>query len=149
MSATPIPRSLALAFFGEFDVSVIDELPAGRKPITTKIIDHKEWIKLAPWLVHKINEGQKIFIVAPLIEESEKMELANVTEVFEATKNLLPDYVNEIGLLHGRMKPSQKDQIMADFKSGSYKVLVSTTVIEVGVDIPEATVMIIYNAERF
>ena len=130
-------------------MSVIDELPAGRKPINTKIIDHKEWIKLAPWLIHKINEGQKIFIVAPLIEESEKMELANVTEVFEATKELLPDYASQIGLLHGRMKPKDKDQIMADFKSGKYTVLVSTTVIEVGVDIPEATVMIIYNSERF
>ena len=149
MSATPIPRSLALAFFGEFEVSIIDELPAGRKPITTKIIDHKERLKLTPWLIHKINEGQKIFIVAPLIEESEKMELANVTEVFQATKELLPDLVDEIGLLHGRMKSKEKDQIMADFKSGKYKVLVSTTVIEVGVDIPEATVMIIYNAERF
>ena len=77
------------------------------------------------------------------------MELANVTEVFEATKELLPDYASQIGLLHGRMKPKDKDQIMADFKSGKYTVLVSTTVIEVGVDIPEATVMIIYNSERF
>ena len=149
MSATPIPRSLALAFFGEFDVSVIDELPAGRKAITTKIIDHKEWIKLAPWLRQKINEWQKIFVVAPLIEESETMELANVTEVFQATRELLPDYESQIGLLHGRMKPKEKDQIMNDFKSGKYTVLVATTVIEVGVDIPEATVMIIYNAERF
>lgn len=149
MSATPIPRSLALAFFGEFDVSVIDELPAGRKAITTKIIDHKEWIKLAPWLRQKINEWQKIFVVAPLIEESETMELANVTEVFQATRELLPDYESQIGLLHGRMKPKEKDQIMADFKTGKYTVLVATTVIEVGVDIPEATVMIIYNAERF
>lgn len=149
MSATPIPRSLALAFFGEFDVSVIDELPTGRKAITTKIIDHKEWIKLAPWLRQKINEWQKIFVVAPLIEESETMELANVTEVFQATRELLPDYDGQIGLLHGRMKPKEKDQIMADFKSGKYTVLVATTVIEVGVDIPEATVMIIYNAERF
>jgi ATP-dependent DNA helicase RecG len=149
MSATPIPRSLALAFFGEFDVSVIDELPAGRKAITTKIIDHKEWIKIAPWLRQKINEWQKIFVVAPLIEESETMELANVTEVFQATRELLPDYDGQIGLLHGRMKPKEKDQIMADFKSGKYTVLVATTVIEVGVDIPEATVMIIYNAERF
>lgn len=149
MSATPIPRSLALAFFGEFDVSVIDELPAGRKAITTKIIDHKEWIKLAPWLRQKINEWQKIFVVAPLIEESETMELANVTEVFQATRELLPDYESQIGLLHGRMKPKEKDQIMTDFKSGKYTVLVATTVIEVGVDIPEATVMIIYNAERF
>ena len=149
MSATPIPRSLALAFFGEFDVSVIDELPAGRKAITTKIIDHKEWIKIAPWLRQKINEWQKIFVVAPLIEESETMELANVTEVFQATRELLPDYESQIGLLHGRMKPKEKDQIMADFKSGKYTVLVATTVIEVGVDIPEATVMIIYNAERF
>ncbi len=149
MSATPIPRSLALAFFGEFEVSVIDELPAGRKAITTKIIDHKEWIKIAPWLRQKINEWQKIFVVAPLIEESEKMELANVTEVYQATCELLPDYTSQIGLLHGRLKPKDKDQIMESFKSGKYKVLVATTVIEVGVDIPEATVMIIYNAERF
>lgn len=84
-----------------------------------------------------------------MIEESETMELANVTEVFQATRELLPDYDGQIGLLHGRMKPKEKDQIMADFKSGKYTVLVATTVIEVGVDIPEATVMIIYNAERF
>lgn len=96
MSATPIPRSLALAFFGEFEVSVIDELPAGRKPITTKIIDHNERLKLAPWLRQKLQENQKIFVVAPLIEESEKLDLANVMDIFEETKSILPDYSEEI-----------------------------------------------------
>lgn len=96
MSATPIPRSLALAFFGEFDVSVIDEMPAGRRPITTKIIDQKERKKLAPWLKHKINEGQKIFVVAPLIEESDTLELANVEEIYQETQDLLPEYQSKI-----------------------------------------------------
>lgn len=149
MSATPIPRSLALAFFGEFDVSVIDEMPAGRRSITTKIIDQKERKKLAPWLKHKINEGQKIFVVAPLIEESDTLELANVEEIYQETQDLLPEYQSKIWFIHGRIKAKEKEQIMADFKSGKYRVLVATTVIEVGVDIPEATVMMIYNAERF
>ncbi|MEI6426014.1 MAG: helicase-related protein, partial [Candidatus Absconditabacteria bacterium] len=150
MSATPIPRSMALAFFGEFDVSIIDEMPAGRKPIITKIIGLSEMKKLKPRMMDKINQGQKVFIVTPLIEESDKMEevKAALTE-FEETKYLFNEIKGQIGLLHGKMKSKEKDEIMNKFKTGEIKILVSTTVIEVGVDIPEATIMIIKNAERF
>lgn len=150
MSATPIPRSMALAFFGEFDVSIIDEMPAGRKPIITKIIGLSEMKKLKPRIMEKIHLGQKVFIVTPLIEESEKMEevKAALTE-FEETKYLFNEIKGQIWLLHGKMKSKEKDEIMNKFKTWEIKILVSTTVIEVGVDIPEATIMIIKNAERF
>lgn len=150
MSATPIPRSMALAFFGEFDVSVIDEMPVGRKPIITKIISEKEYIKLKPWILDHITKGQKVFIVTPLIEESEKMEeLKAATVEFEEAKALYPELKGKIGLLHGKMSSKEKDEVMQDFKSWKLCLLVSTTVIEVGVDIPEATIMVIKNAERF
>lgn len=150
MSATPIPRSMALAFFGEFDVSIIDELPAGRKPITTKIISESEYLKLKPRILSKINEGQKVFIVTPLIEESEKMEeLKAATGEYMDAQLLYPEIKNKIGLLHGKMKPKEKEETMQKFKSGQYCLLVSTTVIEVGVDIPDATIMVIKNSERF
>ena len=150
MSATPIPRSMALAFFGEFDVSIIDEMPVGRKPIITKVISEKEYIKLKPWVLDHINKGQKVFIVTPLIEESEKMEtLKSATVEFEEMKALYPELKGKIGLLHGKMSSKEKDEVMQNFKSGKLCLLVSTTVIEVGVDIPEATIMVIKNAERF
>ncbi len=150
MSATPIPRSMALAFFGEFDVSIIDELPSGRKPITTKIISETEYQKLKPRILTKINQGQKIFIVTPLIEESEKMEeVKAATEEYMDAQLLYPEIKWKIGLLHGKMKSKEKDEVMQKFKNGQYCLLVSTTVIEVGVDVPEATIMVIKNAERF
>ncbi|MCF7835362.1 ATP-dependent DNA helicase RecG [Candidatus Gracilibacteria bacterium] len=150
MSATPIPRSMALAFFGEFDVSIIDEMPVGRKPIFTKIISEKEYIKLKLRILSKINEGQKVFVVTPLIEESEKMEeLKAAMTQFEEIKELFPELKGKIGLLHGKMKSKDKDEMMNKFKSGKISLLVSTTVIEVGVDVPEATIMIIKNSERF
>lgn len=150
MSATPIPRSMALAFFGEFDVSIIDELPIGRKPIITKVISEKEYIKLKPRVLDHISKGQKIFVVTPLIEESEKLEEVNsaMTE-FENIKELYPELKGKIWLLHGKMRPKDKEDVMQNFKTGKICLLVSTTVIEVGVDIPEATIMVIKNAERF
>ncbi len=150
MSATPIPRSMALAFFGEFDVSIIDELPIGRKPIITKVISEKEYIQLKPRVLDHINKGQKVFIVTPLIEESEKLEeVKSAMTEFEHTKELYPELKGKIGVLHGKMRPKDKEAIMQDFKTGKICLLVSTTVIEVGVDIPEATIMVIKNAERF
>jgi len=150
MSATPIPRSMALAFFWEFDVSIIDEMPVGRKPIFTKIISEKEYIKLKIWILSKINEWQKVFIVTPLIEESEKMEeLKAAMTQFEETKELFPELKWKIWMLHGKMKSKDKDDIMNQFKSWKICLLVSTTVIEVWVDVPEATIMVIKNAERF
>jgi len=150
MSATPIPRSMALAFFGEFDVSIIDELPIGRKPIITKIVSEKEYVKLKPWILDHINKWQKVFVVTPLIEESEKLEeVKAATTEFEEIKTLYPELKWRIGLLHGKMRPKDKEDVMQDFKTGKICLLVSTTVIEVGVDIPEATIMVIKNAERF
>lgn len=150
MSATPIPRSMAIAFFWEFDVSIIDELPQGRKAIKTKIITSSEEAKLKPWIMDKINKNQKVFIVTPLIEESEALdEVQSVLAEYEQIQQLYPELQGQIWLLHGRLKAKEKQEVMEKFKSWTYKILVSTTVIEVGVDIPEATVMIIKNAERF
>jgi len=150
MSATPIPRSMALAFFGEFDVSIMDEMPIGRKPIITKVISVKEYTHLKPRILDHINKGQKVFIVTPLIEESEKMEeLKAATTEFEEAKALFPELKWKIWLLHGKMKAKDKEEIMQEFKTGKICLLVSTTVIEVGVDIPDATIMVIKNAERF
>ena len=150
MSATPIPRSMAIAFFGEFDVSIINELPQGRKPIETKIISNSEFLKLKPWIVDKVHKGQKVFVVTPLIEESETLdEVQSALSSYEEMQGLYPELSGKIWLLHGKMKPKDKDQVMSDFKSWKLVMLVSTTVIEVWVDVPEATVMIIKNAERF
>ncbi len=150
MSATPIPRSMALAFFGEFDVHIIDELPKWRQPITTKIISENEYIKLKPWILSKINEWQRVFVVTPLVDESEKLEeVKAATSEYQEIKNLYPELKNRIWLLHGKMNAKEKEEAMTKFKNWQYCLLVSTTVIEVGVDIPEATIMIIKNAERF
>ena len=150
MSATPIPRSMAIAFFWEFDVSIIDELPKWRLPIKTKIISTSETTKLKPWILDKINKGQRIFIVTPLIEESETLdEVQSVTAEYENMLALYPELKWKIWLLHWKMKPKEKEEVMQNFKKGKYVMLVSTTVIEVWVDVPEATVMIIRNSERF
>lgn len=149
MTATPIPRSMALAFFGEFDVSTIDEMPQWRKPIYTKIISESEYKKLKQRVLTRISQWQKVFMVVPLIEESEKMELSSATEEYHNTVELYPELQWKIWLLHGKMKPKDKDAVMKQFKEWKIVFLVSTTVIEVGIDVPEATVMIIKNAERF
>ena len=152
MTATPIPRSLTLAFFGEFEVSIIDEMPAGRLPITTKIVSNSEIKKLKPRILTKISQGQKCFVVTPLINDSEHEsmeEIASATTEREEWKALYPELWWKIWLLHGQMKSTEKDSIMKDFKEGKYVILVSTTVIEVGIDIPDATIMIIKNSERF
>jgi ATP-dependent DNA helicase RecG len=113
MSATPIPRSMALAFFGEFEVSVIDQMPAGRIPIHTKIISNAERKKIKPRIMTKINQGQKVFIVTPLIEESDKLEdVQAATAEFEETKELFAEISDKIGLMHGKMKSKDKDDVM-------------------------------------
>lgn len=150
MTATPIPRSLALAFFGEFDVSTIDELPWWRKPIYTKIISEQEINKIKPWIMEKIKNNQQVYIVTPLIEESQNLdEIASATEEYEETKNIFNEIGNQIWILHWKLKPEEKDEVMNKFKDGKLKILVTTTVIEVGVDVPQATIMIIKNCERF
>ncbi len=150
MSATPIPRSMALAFFGEFDVMTIDELPKWRQEIYTKIISENEYTKLKPRILSKINEKQKVFIVTPLVEESEKLEeLKSATMEYQEIQKLFPELKWKIWLIHWKMSSLEKDTVMNKFKNGDVCLLVSTTVIEVWVDIPEATVMVIKNAERF
>lgn len=148
MTATPIPRTLALTVYGDLDVSVIDEMPAHRKPIKTgvRMEDQKE--KVYQFVREEILRGRQAYIVFPLIEESEKIDLKAATAEYERLRSaVFPEFT--LGLLHGRMKPDDKDEIMLKFKERKIQILVSTTVIEVGIDIPNATIMIIENAERF
>jgi len=151
MTATPIPRSLALSYFWEFENTIIDELPPGRQKIYTKVISEDEYQQLVPFLLNKILQWQQIYIVTPLIEESEKIqEVTSAFEEFEKVKKMIPQLKEwEIWLMHGKLKSDEKAKIMKQFKEGKVKVLVSTTVIEVWVDVSQATIMIIKNAERF
>lgn len=146
MTATPIPRTLALTAYGDMDVSVIAEKPPGRKPIDTRALSIERLDSVAEGLSRKLHAGERIYWVCPLVEESEVLEVAAAEERFEYLKNL---YGDQVGLIHGRMKPDLKDQTMQSFMSGEISILVATTVIEVGVDVPEATVMIIEHSERF
>lgn len=150
MSATPIPRSLALTLYGDLEVSQIDELPPGRTPVRTKILTQKTRTQAYAFARQEIKKGHQVFVVTPMIEEGASeatAELAAATQLREELEILLPDV--RIDLLHGKMKAEEKDAVMERFKRGAFDLLVSTTVIEVGVDIPQATVMIIENAERF
>ena len=148
MSATPIPRSLALSIYGDLDVSVIDELPPGRKPIKTKWISNDEDSDIMyDFIGKKLSQGRQAYFIAPLIEESEKLAAKSTEELYEEVSKKLPMY--KIGVLHGRMKNSEKDEVMKRFKNRELDILVSTTVIEVGVDVPNATIMVINNSERF
>lgn len=150
MSATPIPRSLALTLYGDLEVSQINELPPGRTPIKTKILTQKTRAQAYAFARQEIQQGHQVFVVTPMIEEGESeatAELAAATRLREELETLLPDV--RIDLLHGKMKTEEKDAVMERFKQGVFDLLVSTTVIEVGVDIPQATLMIIENAERF
>ena len=148
MTATPIPRTLAMTLYGDLEVSIIDEQPANRKPIRTALRNESQKNKVYQFLRDEIDRGRQAYIVFPLIEESEKMDLKAAVKEFELLqKNVFPNY--RLGLLHGRLKPEIKDEVMQKFKAGEIQILVSTTVIEVGIDIPNATIMIIENAERF
>lgn len=148
MSATPIPRTLALTLHGDLNLTVMDERPPGRKPVITKLIRNSERKKAYDLIKEEIKLGHRAYIVFPLIEESESISAKAATiEAERLRAGEFKDY--NVGLLHGKMKPDEKDKVMADFKEKKYDVLVSTTVIEVGVDVPDATVMIIENAERF
>ncbi len=164
MSATPIPRTLAMTFYADLDVSVLDEMPPGRTPVTTRLVSQKRRAEIIQWVGRMCREGRQIYWVCPLIEESEKLELqtavalhAELTRAFaeivvdgaqthDASANAKPVVV---GLLHGRMKPDEKASTMAAFVRGDVHVLVATTVIEVGVDVPNASIMVIEHAERF
>ena len=148
MTATPIPRTLAITAYGEMDVSTIDELPAGRKPIATTWLRKNQIDQVYRIIREQVQSGSQVFAITPLIAESEKIDLQNAEQLFvdmqKAVGNLGP-----VALLHGQMKPDEKDQIMRAFSDGKIAVLVSTTVVEVGVDVPNATVMAIFDADRF
>jgi len=147
MTATPIPRTLAMTVYGDLDVSVIDELPPGRKPVETMHFYDNRRKQVYNFLRQQIQKGTQIYIVYPLISESEKMDLKNLEEGFRHISDAFPDV--KTGMVHGRMKPAQKENAMQKFKQGETRILVSTTVIEVGVDVPNASVMIVESAERF
>jgi ATP-dependent DNA helicase RecG len=148
MTATPIPRTLALAFFGNLDISLLDEMPKGRKKIITKIITPSKRQEVYSFIRTEIKSGRQVFFIFPLIEESEKISGKAATEEHKnLAENIFPDL--KIGLLHGRMKPKEKETVMNDFKNKKLHILVSTSVIEVGVDVPNATIMVIEGSERF
>jgi len=147
MTATPIPRTLAMTLYGDLDISVIDELPSGRKAIQTVHRYDKDRLKVFGFLKKEIEKGRQVYMVYPLIEESEKMDLKSLMDGFESICRAFPEY--PIGVLHGNMKPADKDFEMSRFVKGETKIMVATTVIEVGVNVPNATVMVIENAERF
>ena len=148
MSATPIPRTLGLLIYGDLDISILDELPPGRKPVKTRCITGKKRADLYGFLDREIDSGRQVYIVCPAIEDAGGSGLNAVKSYYEdIAKAYLPD--RRVGLMHGKLKPKEKAEVMDDFKSGRLDALVSTTVIEVGVDVPNATVMVIENAERY
>ncbi|MFC4418911.1 ATP-dependent DNA helicase RecG [Cupriavidus pampae] len=147
MSATPIPRTLAMTYYADLDVSVIDELPPGRTPIVTRLVNDARRDEVIERVHHAAAEGRQVYWVCPLIEESEALQLQTAVETFETLVAALPDL--RVGLVHGRLPPAEKAAVMDDFTAGRLQVLVATTVIEVGVDVPNASLMVIEHAERF
>lgn len=148
MTATPIPRSLAMTIYGDLDVSVIDELPPGRTPIKTVVVGEDQRDGVYRGILREIDLGRQVYVVYPLIEESEKIDLKAATKMFEELRDkVFKKY--RVGLLHGKMKPAEKEEVMRSFVAGEMNILVSTTVIEVGVDVPNASLMVIEHAERF
>lgn len=147
MTATPIPRTLAISVFGEMDVSTIDEMPAGRQPIDTYWVKKDMFPRIVKFMEKECQTGRQAYVICPLIEESEKLDLQNAHDLYEQlTMELAPI---RVGLLHGKMNPAEKEEVMRAFSVNDIQVLVSTTVVEVGVNVPNATVMVIYDADRF
>jgi len=148
MTATPIPRTLAMTIYGDLDVSLIDEMPPGRVPVETRVFPEPARAKVYRIVEEEVRKGRQAFIVYPLVEESEKLDLMDATRMAEhLQKEIFPEF--RVGLLHGRMKSDEKEAIMMEVKEGRIHILVATTVIEVGVDIPNASVMVVEHAERF
>ena len=148
MTATPIPRSLVMSVYGDLDLSIIDEMPPGRKEVVTRIRGEEARRKIYQFVDKQIRAGRQAYIVYPLVEESEKLDLLNATQMAEHLQTLVfPNF--RVGLIHGRMKQEEKDEVMDEFRNGGINILVSTTVIEVGVDVPNASIMIVEHAERF
>jgi ATP-dependent DNA helicase RecG len=147
MSATPIPRTLAMTYYADLEVSVIDQLPPGRTPVVTRVIDQERRDEVIERVHAAALEGRQVYWVCPLIEESEALQLQTATDTHAMLTAALPDL--QVGLVHGRMKPLEKQQVMDAFTRAEIQVLVATTVIEVGVDVPNASLMVIEHAERF
>lgn len=147
MSATPIPRTLSLMLYGDLDISVLDELPPGREPIQTSLVPKRKRAAMYGFIHDEILKGGRAYVVCPLVEDSDELDVRSATQVYGELCEKLPDI--GIGLLHGRMSPAAKDAMICGFKNGELQMLVSTTVVEVGVDVPEATIMAVENAERF
>ena len=148
MTATPIPRSLTMTIYGDLDVSVIDEMPPGRTPIETKVFGEEQRAEVKQLISREVRAGRQVYVVYPLVEESEKMDLKDATQRYEYLRDkVFPRFA--VGLVHGKMKSAEKDEVMRRFVAGEVKILVSTTVIEVGVDVPNASVMVVEHAERF
>lgn len=148
MTATPIPRTLSMTVYGDLDTSVLNEKPKGRQPIITRAIYENKKDKVWEFVLKQITQGRQAYIIYPLVEDSEKLDLQNVTDAYEKLKNIFPKDV-KLALLHGRMKAEEKDVIMEEFKNKSIDILISTTVIEVGIDVPNANIIVVENAERF
>lgn len=147
MTATPIPRTLAMTVYGDLDVSVVDEMPPGRTPIVTRVVYSSKEQAVHGFIRDHVMKGRQAYVIYPLVEESEKIDLKNAVEEHGKLQKIFPEF--KVGLLHGRMKGDEKDEIMRQFRDGSIQILVSTTVIEVGVDVPNANIILIEHAERF
>lgn len=148
MTATPIPRSLAIILYGDLDISIVDELPPGRTPIQTFAVNDSYETRVNEFIRKQVNNGRQVYIVCPLVEENDELDLKSVEMLYENYKNNIFPELN-VGILHGKMKNKEKDEIMLDFKDGKIDILVSTTVIEVGISVSNATLMVIENADRF
>lgn len=148
MTATPIPRTLAITTFGDMDVSIINQLPSGRKEIETLWVKENMFERILDFIQERVKQGEQAYIISPLIEESDKLDIQNAVDLYHQLSAYY-DNEMEIGLMHGRLSSAEKDEVMRDFADNKVKVLVSTTVVEVGVNVPNATVMVIYDAERF
>ncbi|WP_217585642.1 ATP-dependent DNA helicase RecG [Lentibacillus saliphilus] len=148
MTATPIPRTLAISAFGDMDVSIIDEMPAGRKEVETYWVTDQHFPRVLEFIGKHIVRGEQAYVVCPLIEESDQLDIQNAVDVYEQLSEFYPEPI-QVGLLHGRLHTEEKERIMKAFSTNNIQILVSTTVIEVGVNVPNATVMVIYDAERF
>jgi hypothetical protein len=147
MTATPIPRTLAMTLYGDLDLSVIDQLPPGRTPISTRVFNEKQRSRVYESVASELAKGHQAYVVYPLVEESEKLDLEDATQGVEKLAQVFPQA--RVGLLHGRMKGEEKDAVMEAFRGKELDLLVCTTVVEVGVDVPNASVMVVEHAERF
>ncbi len=147
MSATPIPRTLAIIVYGDLDISVVDEMPADRLPIRNCVVDESYRPNAYRFIEKEASQGHQIYIICPMVEENDELELENVTDYARKLEKVFPQF--QVACLHGRMKPKEKNEIMERFAEGEIQILISTTVIEVGINVPNATVMMVENSERF